>query len=327
MNFIAGFLLIISDFNEIDTLHMMMSLFMFTFGEDNLGVRGFYINEFPLLKLYVYVFEVIFNKFLPELKQHFDKLEVPNELWISKWFQTLFTVCIPLDMLVRVWDCFLALGLDFLISISISLLKKHEKNLISFHDISDISQYFRNMNPNLTKEEERIKFDVEELISSALEIKIPKTLLNSLRIEYEKKYNVDLTSLKIKYDMKILDSASKDLIENQVELKNSSNLDYLLNNLNCLEIKLDLNSKFSSITNNEEMKKSTHNYSSINQIDESEENENSCDINDDTLNSNCSEFNLFEKNVVTQKVKAHTFRMKMGKREEIEVKGNTDSRK
>jgi hypothetical protein len=314
MNFIAGFLLIISDFHEIDTLYMMMTLFMFTFGEDNHGLRGFYINEFPLLKLYVFQFESIFNKMMPDLKKHFDDLEVPNELWISKWFQTLFTICIPIDMLVRVWDCIFAKGLDFLFNFSMALLKKHEKNLLSFSDISDISQYFRNMNPSLSKGEECIKFQVEELIASALDIKISKTLLNNLRTEYEKENKVDLSVFKIKYDVKSGDSASKENFEKLSENKNNSNIEHHLNyNLNSMEIKLELNSRFSNNTNNEESKKSTYDVSSINKKHHDiEEHEYSCDTN----NSICSEFDLFDNNVIIQNVKAHTFRVDAGKKEE-----------
>lgn len=324
MNFIAGFLLIISEFNEVDTIYMLMSLFMFTFGENNLGLRGFYIDEFPLLRLYVYVFEVVFNKYLPELKQHFDKLEVPNELWISKWFQTLFTVCIPVDLLVRVWDCFIVKGLDFLFNFSIALLKKHEKSLLTFQDISEVSQYFRSMNPSLTKEKDRIKFDVEELISNALDLKISKTLLNSLRIEYERKFNVDVSLYKFKQDVKSHDYSSKEYIEYQGESKNNSNLESILHSLNNLEVKLDLNCKLSHATNNEEMKKSTYNCSSINKMIHTDEIENSSDVHDETINSICSELDLFENNSVGQKVTTHTFKRNMERDDDNMSKLNPD---
>ena len=306
MNFIAGFLLIISDFNETDTFYMMMSLFMFTFGEDNLGIRGFYINEFPLLKLYVYQFENIFAKLMPNLKEHFDTLEVPNELWISKWFQTLFTICLPLDLLVRVWDCIFAKGLDFVFNFSFALLRKFEKKLLEFDDISDISQHFRNMNPYLTKKEERIIFNVEELISDALQIKISKSLLNQLRIEYENKFKVDLSILKVKYDIKSFDSSSKESVkntENNFEIKENKFENLINPNSHHLD--------------NEKSKKTTHDLSSMNKINVLE-NENSYDIsiNDETSNSICSEFDLFDNNVVLQNVKAHTFRVNIPEKEE-----------
>jgi len=276
---------------------MMMNLFMFTFGEDNIGIRGFYINEFPLLKLYVYQFEHIFNKTMPKLKEHFDNLEVPNELWIGKWLQTLFTICLPLDLLVRVWDCIFAKGLDFLFNFSLALLKESEKSLLEFDDISDISEYFRNMNPSLAKPEERIYLDVEKLIESALDIKISKSLLNSLRLAYEQMNNLDLSILKVKYDLKTPDSCLKC----EKKYSEETNVNHVIFEEN-VHIKIDLNSKF-SVTHNEESKKSTYDNSIHKKNDM--ENEYSYEINDET-NSVCSEFDLFE-GAISNNVRAHTF--------------------
>ena len=78
MNFIAAFLLIVSDFNEVDTLHMMIFLFMFN--KSNLGIRGFFMDNFPLLNLYTYQFNHLFEIHFPLLKKHFNKLEIPNEI-------------------------------------------------------------------------------------------------------------------------------------------------------------------------------------------------------------------------------------------------------
>jgi hypothetical protein len=176
------------------------------------------------------------------------------------------------------------------------------------------------MNPSLTQEKDRIKFDVEELISSALDIKISKTLLNTVRLEYENKFKVDLSLFKFKIDVKSRCSSSKEYIDYQGESKNNSNLESILNTLNNLEVKLDLNSKLSHATNNDEMKKSTYHCSSINKIIPTDEIENSCDVNDDTINSICSELDLFENNTVGQKVITHTFRRNMERGDDNKVK-------
>ena len=55
MNFIAGFILVASDFNETDTFYMMIALFSETFGS-KFGIRGFFSENFPLLKAYILVF-------------------------------------------------------------------------------------------------------------------------------------------------------------------------------------------------------------------------------------------------------------------------------
>lgn len=143
MNFVAGFLFVVSNFNELETFYMMLSLLNFT-GENSLGVRGFFLQDFPLLKLYLFIFKFYFTKKLPSLKNHFDALDIPDELWISKWLQTLFTITLPYEAVKRVWDCILTNGLDFIISFSIALLKIMEKDLLKLSDTLDIITYFKN---------------------------------------------------------------------------------------------------------------------------------------------------------------------------------------
>ena len=89
---------------------------------------------FPLKKsqhklINLYQFENIFAKLMPNLKEYFNTLKVMNKLMVSKWFQTLFTICLPLDLFVRVWDCIFAKELDFVLNFSFALRKKFEKKI------------------------------------------------------------------------------------------------------------------------------------------------------------------------------------------------------
>jgi len=159
MNFVVGFLLVVSNFNELETFYMMLSLLNYT-GENNFGVRGFFTQDFPLLKLYLFIFQFFFLKKIPLLKGHFDKLDIPNELWISKWLQTLFTIVLPYDAVKRVWDCILTYGLDFIINFSIAYLKYLESDLLKLKDTIDIINFFKNLSPQKYEDEYE---DLEEL--------------------------------------------------------------------------------------------------------------------------------------------------------------------
>jgi len=152
MNFIAGFLLIVSNFNELEAFYMMLSLLNYT-GENDFGIRGFYTMDFPLLKLYLFIFQYFFTKKLPALKAYFDKLDIPDELWISKWIQTLFTIVLPYDAVKRVWDFVLTNGLDFIISFSIAYLKFLEPDLLKLNDTIDIINFFKKLSPQKDEEE------------------------------------------------------------------------------------------------------------------------------------------------------------------------------
>ena len=83
-----------------------------------------------MLKYYLFLFNYSFEKKLPVLSKHLKSLDIPDEVWISKWFQTLFTICLPFEAICRLWDCLASLGLDFLIKFSIALLQLLEPKLL-----------------------------------------------------------------------------------------------------------------------------------------------------------------------------------------------------
>ena len=135
MNFIAKFILIISNYNVVNAFHLMM--FVFT------NIKGYFIDNFPLLTLNLHVFNYYFQRILPKLYQHFKQLEIPNEIWSGKWFQTLFTMCLPFEVTCRVWDSLFAYGFDFIIPFSLSLLKHMESYLLKLNDSFDVIQCFK----------------------------------------------------------------------------------------------------------------------------------------------------------------------------------------
>ena len=62
MNFIVSFMLILSDFNEVDTYYLLLTLFSNTY-DNRFGVRGFYLDGFPLLMFYNFAFNRIFENY------------------------------------------------------------------------------------------------------------------------------------------------------------------------------------------------------------------------------------------------------------------------
>lgn len=212
MNFIVGFLLIISDFSEVEAFYFMLTLFSSTFN-DNLGIRGFFLEGFPMLNFYVEVFLNLFSKYLPELKRHFDKLEIPEEIWISKWYRTLFTLSLPFDICKRIWDCIIVLGIDFLLNFTLAFMKYIEQDLLKKEDLFDVIEYFKKMSPFFALENEGDQklifesekfvenFNIEEIILNAKKIKITSTFIQEQMLLYEKKNKMSFSLLKKKYDI------------------------------------------------------------------------------------------------------------------------------
>ena len=169
---------------------------------------------------------------MPDLKEHFERLEIPDEVWISKWIQTLYTICLPIDATMRLWDCMMSHGLEFLISFSVALVKQFESELLKMADSFDVIEFFKNIftgnNPNtfdanpesnLNKSNQKNNnlnslptkenntnpqfINLEEILNNAKNLKINKQTVNLIKKEYETKFHVDLSYLYKKYDMSI----------------------------------------------------------------------------------------------------------------------------
>lgn len=218
MNFIAGFLLIVSDFNEIEVFYMMQSLFSTTFA-NHLGIRGFYTDSFPMLNFYLFLFDYFFKETFPKLYEHFISLNLPHDAWVSKWFMTLFTICMPIPVTTKIWDCLLTFGLNFLVQFTLSLLHNMEDTLYRIEDEFDLVEFFKLMTPFSTNTE--IELNLDNVLKEATQIKMNSEIIKELRIQYEKENNIDLNLLDVKYEIRAFDSVSMSSCYSRVDFSHS----------------------------------------------------------------------------------------------------------
>ena len=196
MNFLAKFLLEVTNYNDEVSFH----LFSYILSQ----IRGFFYEDFPLLGAYMFIFQKLFKKLYPKLKDHFDLLEIPQELWVSKWTQTLFTMNLPYDINCRIWDNIFVYGIQFIIPFVLGFISFHEKTLLSFQDSSDVILFFKEiLNPQTLTE---VKRDVAMSNSVQVDkvIEEAKTIYSNASIsdmfdkckeEYEKINNISLDKL------------------------------------------------------------------------------------------------------------------------------------
>jgi hypothetical protein len=295
MNFIAGFLLIMSDFSDSEAFYMMNELFNKNFGGEHQGLRGFYTNDFPLLKMYTYIFDRIFKETLPDLYAHFNKIDIPSELWVGKWFQTLYIICLPFDLLVRVWDCLFVVGSDFLFCFAVALLKYCEGSLLKLNDFPEISEFFKTMNPNCYHSKSSMKIDIEELIHNALKIELNKEQIKKWEKEFEIKIKLEICN-----QTKILNHSTsvKRIVFNKKcvsqVIEGNLNMDLFLKSNSSVY----MNTRQNTNTKEEESKRST--------ADEEVFQENSESVDEGFNNTFCSEFDLFDnRNVIKHNISTH----------------------
>lgn len=170
MNFIGGFILMVSGSREKESFWLFSALLAkHKISEPKMGgLNGFFSEGFPTLLKYVQVFHVLFDEYLPTLKEHLADL--PDLLWINKWFQTCFLYSFPLGLCIRVWDNILADGTKFFFKFSLAVLSLVEKDLLVL-DFSAINEFFKSM-----KDDEENQYnllpDFERIIAEAYKFKI-----------------------------------------------------------------------------------------------------------------------------------------------------------
>ena len=140
MNFIVGFILTVTNFDEIKSYYILKNIFP--------QIKGYFETGFPLLKKNINLFYKLFCKLYPKLNSHFAKHDVYAQFWVGRWLQTLFILSLPFDELCFIWDLLLIKGFNFAIYISLAIVYYLEKYLMKLDDSSDILFYLKNaLNP------------------------------------------------------------------------------------------------------------------------------------------------------------------------------------
>ena len=140
MNFIVGFILTVTNFDEIKSYYILKNIFP--------QIKGYFEIGFPLLKKNINLFYKLFCKLYPKLNSHFAKHDVYAQFWVGRWLQTLFILSLPFDELCFIWDLLLIKGFNFAIYISLAIVYYLEKYLMKLDDSSDILFYLKNaLNP------------------------------------------------------------------------------------------------------------------------------------------------------------------------------------
>ena len=137
MNFISGFLLKLTNFDEVKTFYILKNILN--------DIKGYFEDGFPLLKKNINIFEQYFKELFPNLYKHFEKCEIYNEFWVGKWLQTLFSLSLPFEELCSIWDVLIIKGFNYIINISLALINSIEKELLELDDSSDILEYINNV--------------------------------------------------------------------------------------------------------------------------------------------------------------------------------------
>ena len=178
MNLIVGFILILSGLNERDSFYLMTSMFSNTFKSRkkyDYNIRGLFYEEFPLLNLLNYIFENLLKRHCPELKAHLEMLGITTDLWMGRWFHTMFTIVLPITWCKRLWDNFFAENIFFLVKFGVYFSKILQNDILKMEDEEQILNYFKKYEKfSLCDDNEALntKYDLNKIIEKSQKLNI-----------------------------------------------------------------------------------------------------------------------------------------------------------
>ena len=133
LNCICGFIYDLTK-NEEVTFHLMVGLFSLT------PLGDIFDENFEKLKIFFYISERLVYLYLPKIFSKLKDNSIQLHFFISPYFITLFTIIygdLPEGdnyFILRVWDEFIINGWTSVFSVLLTVLKYHEKIILSLED-------------------------------------------------------------------------------------------------------------------------------------------------------------------------------------------------
>ncbi|KAG2348082.1 TBC-domain-containing protein [Suillus weaverae] len=104
---------------------------------------------------------------MPKLYTHLTALGVDLPAICFSWFLSLFTDCLPIETLFRVWDVFLVDGLDVLFRVALGILRSNEQELLECESNSAVYVSLENLPTRVWQSDKllQLELDLRNMIS------------------------------------------------------------------------------------------------------------------------------------------------------------------
>ena len=134
MNFIAAGALLVSDGLEVEAFQLIRYFYSSKYG---LKLREFYMKDSPRLNFYVYsVSYLLEERFFPIYSHLQEKGITKVSDFVFQFLQSLYMRTFDFEIGVRLWDCLISFGPDFLIKFTIGFFQKIENENFIFGFVS-----------------------------------------------------------------------------------------------------------------------------------------------------------------------------------------------
>ncbi|KAF9929972.1 hypothetical protein FBU30_001062 [Linnemannia zychae] len=138
MNLLAGTLLLTNN-SEEESFWILVSMLGRRMPED------YFTQQLLSPQADQRVLKELVQEIMPRLSLHFQEMHVDLTAVTFSWFLTLFTDCLPVETLLRVWDVFFVEGMMVVFKIAVAILWINEKEILKCRNGAAVYCYMKQM--------------------------------------------------------------------------------------------------------------------------------------------------------------------------------------
>jgi len=135
LNYIVGMLLLQTK-NECDSFWLLVELM-------DKYVPNFYSGKMLALRVECSVLDYYISSLHPRLHAHFQKHGIDMQLFVSKWFVCLFMDVLPVETVLRIWDCLFYEGSKILLRTAFTLIVASKDEFLQTDDFTKMCELFK----------------------------------------------------------------------------------------------------------------------------------------------------------------------------------------
>ncbi|XP_054719226.1 growth hormone-regulated TBC protein 1-like [Uloborus diversus] len=142
LNFIAGIMLLVTDSEDM-TFWLLQSL------KEKI-LPDYYTKEMTGLLTDIGVLEELIKEKVPQVHERMVQTGVSWSMYVSKWFICLFAEVLPIETVLRIWDCLFYEGSKILLRVAVTLVIKNRDKILAAKNFVEITEVFKSLPQSAT---------------------------------------------------------------------------------------------------------------------------------------------------------------------------------
>ncbi|KAL8427120.1 hypothetical protein Efla_001401 [Eimeria flavescens] len=119
------------------------------------SVHAFYTFNMPAVDAFFRCFDALLEERHPMVLQHLQDLGIETDVFLVDWMYTIFTRCLPFELLGRVWDLFIIKGDVVLFQTSLAIISYFHEEL----EVGSLDECMAILSPSTTTRFQAIQTD------------------------------------------------------------------------------------------------------------------------------------------------------------------------